>query len=479
MSSAIGSADDVGPRISGKSHPSTAAIAMRIAVCGVIAGLLVAMHRAYRANQPVLFFAGFGAILTVTAGWLRRESPDIVRFGWPAWQRFAASVLMLGLIEVGYRTTAIWPSIEDAATETSWKALTFAEAKDDPAAYAKWWKAYQAEWYRHPEQILTFTPGGPVPYLFKPNTSRPFFQGTININSLGLADKERPLEKGDKFRIVVMGSSHSQGLPLEAGDTPWPEKLERLIHERVPNGRQMEVINAGAGAYTMENNLHRLQHVVLPLKPDMIITYFGANEFHWFRKEFALPKIPPSPIGQRASTVIKKLDERYAQWWSSFGKDPAPIADYGPLEERLRNCKHARCYREYLEICRSAGIQLVVCNFSMAVDERSPKEVIDFYATSFPNVKFMIEANRLNSALLPVIVRPETGARLIDVQRDLHGKGDELFVDLIHPSDRGHLQLAENVFRGIVDLLPPSPGNPSERSPTRLVDRPDANTLRN
>lgn len=454
----------------------------RILMGGLICGLCIATHRAYRANLPAIFFGSLAGVLAIAAAWLRWESEKLTRLGWPVWQRAAASLLMLGVIELGYRSGEWWPKStgdsEQSTADADWRTVSFAQAKDDPAAYAKWWKAYQAEWYRDPEQILTFTPGGPVPYLFKPNTSRPFFQGTIQINSLGLADKERPLDKGDKFRIVVLGSSHSQGLPLEAGDTPWPEKLERIIQERVPGGTRMEVLNAGAGAYSMENNLHRLKTVVLPLKPDLLITYFGANEFHWFRKEFALPKIPPTPIGQRASTVVKKLDERYAKWWSSLGKEPAPILDYGPLADKLRTCKHARCYQEYFEICREAGVPLIVCNFSMAVNEHTPSNVVDFYAQSFPNVKFMIEANRLNSALLPFVVQPATGARLIDVQRDLNGRGDELFVDLIHPSDRGHQQLAENVFQGIVTLLPASPTNSSERLPSQLTERPDANTSR-
>lgn len=109
-----------------------------------------------------------------------------------------------------------------------------------------------------------------MPYVFKPNTSRPFLHGTIRVNSLGLSDREVSLEKNGKFRIVVMGSSHTQCPPIEAGDTPWPEKLEQLIHDRVPEGQEIEVLNAGAAAYTIEHNLHRLKTVVLPLNPDIV-----------------------------------------------------------------------------------------------------------------------------------------------------------------------------------------------------------------
>jgi hypothetical protein len=111
----------------------------------------------------------------------------------------------------------------------------------------------------------------------------------------------------------------------------------------------------------------------------------------------------------------------------------------------------------------------------MAVDHRSPNDVIDFYASAYPNAKFLIEANRLNSAMLPLVIRPESGARLIDVQEGLNGVWGDQFLDLVHPADAGNARLAENVFRGIVDLLPaPSPHPRSSARP--LAARPEEGT---
>jgi lysophospholipase L1-like esterase len=444
-------------------------------------GGAVVVRWGYFENHPPTFFGGLAAMLLLAALELRLESPRTAAVGRQVWQRFAAALTMFGVIEAGYRVAEILPAWNVVAAARSadapLKVVTFAEAQGDPYAFAQWWKAYSSEWNRDSYLIQTPTPGGPVPYEFKPNSERTFLHGRVKVNSLSLCDREIPRDKGDKYRIVVMGSSHTQCPPIEAGDTPWPAKLERMIHERFSTNREIEVLNAGAAGYTIENNLHRLRTVVLPLKPDMIITYFGYNEFDRFSEEFPMRKSPPKPR-VRASRLLGKLDGHFATWLAARRPSPPRLETLEPYHSRLTECRLARVYREYLEIAQREGIQLVVCNFNMAVDEQSPEAAIRFYEQGFPNVRFMIEANRLNTAMLPLVVRPETGARLIDVQAELNGRWDDAFIDLVHLSEAGKETLAENVFRGIVDLLPraASPSGPAE--PSRLVDRPDADKTR-
>lgn len=458
---------------------SRTALAARLTVAFAAAGLLVGVRSGYIENQAWLFFGGFGLILCVTAGWLRRETGRVKFVGWMVWQRCAAALLMFAILEAGYRIPEILTlSPKGQPDSNSVRVVTYTEAQGDPHAFSAWWDRYSSEWHRHAELIQTFTPGGPVPYVFKPQTSRPFLHGTVSVNSLGLCDREIPLEKGDRFRIVVMGSSHTQCPPIEATDTPWPAKLEQMIRERVATDREIEVLNAGAAGYTLENNLHRLTEAVLPLKPDMIITYFGYNEFERFREDFRLPMTPPKPQ-PRASNLLGKLDWRFAKWRAEFGSAAEPLDDMAALGPRLTRCRLALAYQEYLRIARERGIPLVVCNFNMAVDDQSPAEVIRFYEQGFPNVKFMIAANRLNTAMLPLIIRPNSGARSIDVQEGLDGDWDGPYVDLVHLSESGKARLAENVLSGILDLLPRSttlPVTPPARP--QLADDPDTKTLR-
>jgi len=58
------------------------------------------------------------------------------------------------------------------------------------------------------------------------------------------------------------------------------------------------------------------------------------------------------------------------------------------------------------------------------------------------------------------VIRAETGARLVDIQDGFDGAYEDLFIDLVHLTDAGGEKLADNVLRGIADLLPSSGSRP-------------------
>ncbi len=426
--------------------------------------MVMAIRQGYLANHRTTFFGGIALAVAVAAAWLRAETRLVSRIGWPVWQRAAAACLALALVESGYHAgdRIATPQGSKHGSELLPQVVTYAEAQGDAHAFAKWWQAYTSEWHRHANLIEIRETNGPVPYRLRPNSSRPFFRGQIAVNSLGLCDREVSREKPKRYRIVVMGSSHTQCPPIEAGDETWPAKLERCIHERLPAGCDVEVLNAGAAGYTIEHNLHRLQEVVLPLKPDMIITYFGYNEFSRFREDFRLPAIPPQPRS-RPSTLVGHVEWRFSQWLAKQGPQAEPLTETAALRPRLQNCGLAQVYREYQRLAQQHGVKLVVCNFCMAVNERSPQTAVNFYAQGFPDVHYMIAANRLNSALLPEVFSQSADCRSIDVQENLDGEWEHDYLDLVHLSEVGKKQLAENVYRGISDLLQTS--LPSETSP--------------
>ncbi len=437
---------------------------LRIAAILVLCGFIAGIREAYWHNQLLLFLSGLAALLGTGAVWLHFEEPRVARFGWEGWKRFAACCLMLALIEGGYRLApqfgASVPESGAIRRDGALTMVTYREAKNDPQAFDKWWGVYLAEGASSQKQITQPTPGEPVPYVFKPNSSAPIFNTRVEVNSLGLIGKEVPFDKGDAYRIVVVGASHSAGTPMQPGDRTWPEWLEEKIRAQAPAGREVQVLNAAGAGLTMEHCLHRLKTVVLPLKPDMIITYFGNLEFSWLRSDFRLPHRQPTLRSPRASVMIRKVESRYSKWWASWKKDPPAIEDFDPLVPRLEQCRLARKYQEYIQTARDNGIQLVVCNFGMAVNNSSPPDAIQFYSQSYPDAKFLMEANRVNTAMLPLVIRPESGARLIDIQDGFDGAYEDLFIDLVHLTDAGGEKLADNVLRGIADLLPSSGSRP-------------------
>jgi lysophospholipase L1-like esterase len=104
----------------------------------------------------------------------------------------------------------------------------------------------------------------------------------LDINSMGMRDKEYPLEREENtFRIVVLGDSVTFGQAVRQEDT-YPEQLEGMLDN-------VEVINAGVSGYGTNEELLFLKETAIQYKPDMIIVGYGLND---------LGKIKPALRGE-------------------------------------------------------------------------------------------------------------------------------------------------------------------------------------
>jgi hypothetical protein len=330
--------------------------------------------------------------------------------------------------------------------------FSFSAAQGNPDAFALWWRTYLGVWHKNKDKIQRPTPNLPVPYEFIPNSEATFFDGTLHVNSHGFVGPEFSLDKQDHYRIVAMGSSHTEGPILAPGDDPWPQILGEKLAGQFSDRRPVEVINAGATAYYIENNLYRLVEHVLPLEPDMIITYFGYNNFKDYADDFEISRIP-AEVKPRASRMLSKVEYNFRDWLFRCDRYWQPALDLEAIRPRLLDCGHGRLYRQFIDITREHGIRLVICNFNMAVTHESPEEVVEFYELGFPNVRMCIDANRINSELVAAVAEGHPHVMVADVQAGLNGEYEGSFVDLVHMTYRGKSRLAQNVLEAITPIL--------------------------
>jgi hypothetical protein len=78
--------------------------------------------------------------------------------------------------------------------------------------------------------------------------------------------------------------------------------------------------------------------------------------------------------------------------------------------------------------------------------------VVAFYRAGFPSVYWDIRANKLHTTLIHEIAAENPDVREVDTHAGLDGDHDK-FIDLIHFTQGGDNQLAENMFEGIEDTL--------------------------
>jgi lysophospholipase L1-like esterase len=296
-----------------------------------------------------------------------------------------------------------------------------------------------------PEKIL--------PFRLRPGSRGTFVGCPISINSLGFRGPEFQASKDGAYRIVVLGESTTFGMTIQPDDKPWPELLEELIRERIKSARRVEVINGGVPAYTIVGNIHRLPREILPLKPDMIISYHGANAFSLIDSSM-LPATGPAPpvYEDRPLKLAASIEHRLRMMAFQRRATRSRPRQNEPVIRPLES-KYADAYRELIECARTNKIRLALANFSVAVNQTSDPKVIDFYrGGGARNAIGFIRANAVHSQIVRELAAQYPDICFVDTHPHLDGE-HENFIDTIHFSPEGERRMAENVFAGISNVL--------------------------
>jgi lysophospholipase L1-like esterase len=98
---------------------------------------------------------------------------------------------------------------------------------------------------------------------------------TVQVNSLGLRGPEiaRTPPPG-RTRILALGDSMTFGYYLEEPDT-WPARLEARLRAA---GADVEVVNAGVGAWSIDSETQFLLERGLALEPDLVVVGYSVND---------------------------------------------------------------------------------------------------------------------------------------------------------------------------------------------------------
>ena len=183
-------------------------------------------------------------------------------------------------------------------------------AKKDPVAFGRWWNYYETQWRQVEERIYAGTQT-PLGFRLRRNSRAVMVRSPININSHGFRGREISKDKGNAYRIVVLGESTTFGITFNAEDRPWPEELEQLIRSgsnRAGQSRSSTPACPGIG-WTRTCTVSRRRFC--RLQPDMVISYHGVNGFGMLRKAV------PFPSGRRLPLPTSSARSRYSRTLST------------------------------------------------------------------------------------------------------------------------------------------------------------------
>jgi lysophospholipase L1-like esterase len=413
----------------------------------LLCGALMWLGAGYFQNQRGVFYAGLLATLAVLAlcqWWFR----------WGAAGAQTLNTLILLLVGLPVVDLALQPQSRIAVRpETCRLYYSYDAAKGDPEAFARWEEFYASQWDRLGLDLFTTVPKASPHFRLRPGSHGRLVNCPISINSLGFRGAEISAAKDGVYRIVALGESTTFGMTLQPGDQPWPEVLEQIIRQRLPTRRPVQVINAGVPAYGLQDNLARLPGEILPLQPDLIISYHGANGFNMLDNS-VLPTLGPAPpvYQERPVKLAAQAEHRLRMLWfrrHARRRDAATVAPGArPMETQ-----YAAAYRQLIQCARTNGVRLALANFSMAVNPASDPKVIDFYQGGGQRLAYgFMRANAVHSLIVRQLAAEHPEVCLVDTHPHLDGE-HEKFIDLIHFTGEGERQLATNIFAGIRDLL--------------------------
>ncbi|MBI3820737.1 MAG: hypothetical protein HY286_18765 [Planctomycetes bacterium] len=307
---------------------------------------------------------------------------------------------------------------------------------------------------KNQEETVLYQPHHHLSYEIAPNAPSMLMRGPHN--SLGFRGPELEARKSDVFRIICIGGSTTYGTRNVNESECWPRILESMLSAR---GIAVEVINAGVPAYTSAECLQLLREKALPLDPDLVILYMGANDimprfapdfrsdYSHYRRTWKKPEMPapPEPGPLAIVNLMKTRTEPRAPVKALRAMTSKPYREVPEVERaawaRSNTLTFQRNMRTMVDACRGAGSSVLLATQSYAASR-----IVEGFGEL--RAQFFREGLPQNSAVVREVAR-QTNAPLIDFEKDpipLQG-----FDDYVHHNAFGSHAVAAAVSRAIIE----------------------------
>ena len=122
-------------------------------------------------------------------------------------------------------------------------------------------------------------------------------------------------------------------------------------------------------------------------------------------------------------------------------------------DAELLKSRYADAYRKLIALARAGGADVALADASMAINEKSPREVKDFYGAVFKPIDDIVAANAAHNRMVRLLSQEEH-APLIEMTQSLDGQwDDDLYLDIVHFTEAGNERVAGVIFRQLLPIL--------------------------
>jgi hypothetical protein len=247
--------------------------------------------------------------------------------------------------------------------------------------------------------------------------------------------------------IVTLGGSTTD--PIQGGTVSWPECLYYMLKE---HGIDATIFNGGFAAYTSTEELIKLIRDVIPLHPDIVISYSGVNDFKLDRQPKNMENFTP----RYQRPFIAVAQERIFSWISQ--QEGGATVLYGMQTDKSPVMFWSDNQRMMHSISEEFGIKFIGILQASPRSEGIASAVIEGYLAAR---RGEMEDNK-NVFINPLwlkIMYDEAEKEIEDIPYILNfrhifdGIADfDIYMDLSHKFERGNQIIAANVFENLIKM---------------------------
>ena len=206
----------------------------------------------------------------------------------------------------------------------------------------------------------------------------------VHINSQGLRGKEFHLKKASNtFRILCLGDSFTFSRFVDEGET-YPTKLEEFLN-RNSTGKKFEVINGGASAYTIVDELSYLKEKGIKVQPDLVILGFVMNDI--------------AELTRKKDFRENQKEER--EYWAS--------SPFGPLRQKLLDTVIYNLFRSlisYVKYKTETDVTIPEVSYNIVFKEDYDKNILKLWDKYEKNLRDMRDYLAARKIKLIMVIFP-------------------------------------------------------------------------
>lgn len=187
-----------------------------------------------------------------------------------------------------------------ALVEGLWRVYLFHFASQEHLA--KWGRLSDL-----PPHVLKYVPHPYTAYALNPLYRSA--DGLSRHNSLGLRGPDAAREKPPgAYRVALLGGSSTYDTEIADDRLTFAAQLQRELRETYGH-ENVEVLNAGVGAYNTWETLVNFELRVLDLDPDLAVVYHGTND--------VFARLVPPDEYRRDNTGHRRAWTNEPHWWDA------------------------------------------------------------------------------------------------------------------------------------------------------------------